>query len=99
MVWTTRLRCCYVEPSAERRGLTPTRRCSDVLESELGGQDGGAAGIFDLRGKVVLVTGATQGIGRELAFLLAGLGGVVVATGRSAEALDGLAKEAVERSL
>ncbi len=55
--------------------------------------------LFDLAGKVVLVTGATQGIGRELAFLLAGLGGVVVATGRSAEDLDGLAAEAAERAL
>jgi NAD(P)-dependent dehydrogenase (short-subunit alcohol dehydrogenase family) len=68
-------------------------------EPELTGGQGGSAELFELRGKVVLVTGASQGIGRELAFLLAGLGGVVVATGRSAEALDGLTKEAIERNL
>jgi NAD(P)-dependent dehydrogenase (short-subunit alcohol dehydrogenase family) len=55
--------------------------------------------LFDLAGKVVLVTGATRGIGRELAFLLAGLGGVIVASGRSAEDVEGLATEAGERGL
>ncbi|MCU1670588.1 MAG: short-chain dehydrogenase/reductase [Blastococcus sp.] len=59
----------------------------------------GAAAPFDLRNAVVLVTGATQGIGRELAFLLAEAGGVVVATGRSADALDGLRREAAERDV
>jgi NAD(P)-dependent dehydrogenase (short-subunit alcohol dehydrogenase family) len=68
-------------------------------EPELTGGQAGSPELFELRGKVVLVTGASQGIGRELAFLLAGLGGVVVATGRSAEALDGLTKEAIERNL
>jgi NAD(P)-dependent dehydrogenase (short-subunit alcohol dehydrogenase family) len=66
------------------------------------GADGGSTGpadMFELRGKVVLVTGATQGIGRELAFLLAGLGGVVIASGRSVEDLDRLAREADDRSL
>jgi NAD(P)-dependent dehydrogenase (short-subunit alcohol dehydrogenase family) len=57
------------------------------------------AELFDLGGKVVLVTGATQGIGRELAFLLAGLGAVVVASGRTTEALDRLGEEAAERRL
>lgn len=54
---------------------------------------------FDLDGRIVLVTGATQGIGRELAFLLAQAGGVVVATGRSADDLTGLRSEAAERAL
>jgi NAD(P)-dependent dehydrogenase (short-subunit alcohol dehydrogenase family) len=54
---------------------------------------------FDLDGRIVLVTGATQGIGRELAFLLAEAGGVVVATGRSADDLAGLRGEAAERAL
>jgi NAD(P)-dependent dehydrogenase (short-subunit alcohol dehydrogenase family) len=70
-----------------------------MSELEVSGEGVGSPALFDLRGKVILVTGASQGIGRELAFLLAELGGVVVASGRSAEALDGLAKEAAERSL
>jgi NAD(P)-dependent dehydrogenase (short-subunit alcohol dehydrogenase family) len=70
-----------------------------MTEPRAGDGNDGPAGLFELRGKVVLVTGATQGIGRELAFLLAGLGGVVVASGRSAEDLDGLAREASDRAL
>ena len=70
-----------------------------MAEPRTDGGHTGPPGMFDLHGKVVLVTGATQGIGRELAFLLAGLGGEVVASGRSAEDLHGLAKEADERSL
>jgi NAD(P)-dependent dehydrogenase (short-subunit alcohol dehydrogenase family) len=42
----------------------------------------------------VLVTGATAGIGRETALHLARLGHRVFATGRKAEALDGLRREA-----
>jgi NAD(P)-dependent dehydrogenase (short-subunit alcohol dehydrogenase family) len=59
----------------------------------------GAPSAFDLTGKVVLVTGGTQGIGRELAFQLAESGAVVVPTGRSPEALDDLRDEAGRRSL
>jgi NAD(P)-dependent dehydrogenase (short-subunit alcohol dehydrogenase family) len=70
-----------------------------MAESGTAGPKGGSPDLFDLSGKVVLVTGATQGIGRELAFLLAGLGGVVVASGRSATDLDGLATEAADRAL
>jgi NAD(P)-dependent dehydrogenase (short-subunit alcohol dehydrogenase family) len=70
-----------------------------MAESGADGGNTGSADLFELRGKVVLVTGATQGIGRELAFLLAELGGVVVASGRSPEALDGLAREADDRAL
>ena len=58
-----------------------------------------SSGPFDLHAKVVLVTGATQGIGRELAFLLAGLGADVVASARSAEDLSGLAREAEQRAV
>jgi NAD(P)-dependent dehydrogenase (short-subunit alcohol dehydrogenase family) len=54
-------------------------------------------GAFDLSGRVVIVTGATRGIGRELAFLLAETGGVVAATGRSARDLDGLRCEAADK--
>lgn len=69
-----------------------------MAEPRVDGRQSGTAELFDLHGKVVLVTGATQGIGRELAFLLAELGGDVVATGRSAEDLHGLAREAAERT-
>jgi NAD(P)-dependent dehydrogenase (short-subunit alcohol dehydrogenase family) len=61
--------------------------------------EGTATTWFDMRGKVVLVTGATQGIGRELALLLAEAGGVVAATGRSAADLDRLGAEAAERGV
>jgi NAD(P)-dependent dehydrogenase (short-subunit alcohol dehydrogenase family) len=60
---------------------------------------GTAAQVFSLDGKVIVVTGATQGIGRELAFLLAAMGGTVVATARSAADADGLTAEAATREL
>lgn len=68
-------------------------------QSEVASGSHATSGPFDLHGKVLLVTGATRGIGRELAFLLAALGGDVVASGRSAEDLDGLAGESTERGL
>jgi NAD(P)-dependent dehydrogenase (short-subunit alcohol dehydrogenase family) len=42
---------------------------------------------MDLSGRTVLVTGASSGIGREIAILLSQLGGRVVLTGRSEERL------------
>jgi NAD(P)-dependent dehydrogenase (short-subunit alcohol dehydrogenase family) len=60
---------------------------------------GPAPASFDLSGKVVLVTGATQGIGRELSFLLAAAGAIVAPTARTAEAIAGLEVEAKERGL
>jgi len=49
---------------------------------------------FDLSGKVVIVTGASKGIGRELTFLLAETGARVVPTARTDADLDALAAEA-----
>jgi len=46
------------------------------------------------RKPIVLITGATGGIGRDAALYLAGRGFHVIATGRSGESLAGLAREA-----
>lgn len=51
------------------------------------------ANLGDLQGKVVVVTGAGQGIGRALAGLIAELGGTVVAVDINAQALDQLKAE------
>jgi len=49
---------------------------------------------FDLSGKVVVVTGASKGIGRELALLLAEAGGIIVPTVRTKADADQVAKDA-----
>ena len=48
---------------------------------------------FDLTGKVALVTGASRGIGAEIAKAFAEHGAEVVLTSRKQEALDGVAQE------
>lgn len=48
---------------------------------------------FDVTGRVVIVTGASRGIGRGIALHLAAAGAVVVATGRKQARLDALAAE------
>ncbi|MCU1378953.1 MAG: short-chain dehydrogenase/reductase [Acidimicrobiales bacterium] len=47
----------------------------------------------DLAGRVVIVTGASRGVGRGIAHHLAAAGAHVVGTGRKQEALDALADE------
>jgi len=46
---------------------------------------------MDIRGKTALVTGGSDGIGREIALQLQGLGADVIVTGRSAEKLQAMA--------
>lgn len=47
-----------------------------------------ASGIFDVSGKVACVTGASSGLGRAAASMLAGAGAKVVGIARRREALD-----------
>ena len=46
---------------------------------------------MDLRGKLALVNGGSDGIGREIALQLQGAGANVIVTGRSAEKLQAMA--------
>ena len=55
-------------------------------------------GVFDLTDKVVLITGASRGVGRSMALRFAGEGAKVAALARTAEALDSLAAEADARN-
>ncbi len=56
-----------------------------------------AAGIFDLHGKVALVTGASSGLGARFAEVLAENGASVVLVARRADRLDAL-KARIEKS-
>ncbi|MGB4343300.1 MAG: SDR family oxidoreductase [Moraxellaceae bacterium] len=49
--------------------------------------------IFDLTGKIALVTGASRGIGASIARLLAGQGAHVILSGRKADACEIVATE------
>jgi len=54
--------------------------------------------IFDLSGKVAIVTGGTRGIGNSMARGLAAAGASVVVTGRKQEACDAAAREIAEQT-
>lgn len=54
--------------------------------------------MFDLTGKCALVTGASGGIGSDIARALHGQGATVALSGTRKEALDGLASELGERT-
>ncbi len=51
------------------------------------------AGLFDLSGRVAVVTGASSGIGRTVALALASAGAAVVLVARRAAQLDGVRSE------
>jgi NAD(P)-dependent dehydrogenase (short-subunit alcohol dehydrogenase family) len=53
--------------------------------------------IYDFSGKRALVTGATKGLGREIALAFAGAGCDIAATGRNQDELDSLAAEIVAK--
>jgi gluconate 5-dehydrogenase len=52
-----------------------------------------ATGNFDLSGRIALVTGASRGLGRHFALALARAGADVAITSRTAESLEGTARE------
>ena len=52
--------------------------------------------LFDLSGKLALITGASRGIGAEAAKTLARVGARVILSSRKREGLDGIAQEITE---
>ena len=77
-----------------RIGRSPTARLGSAEVSVAP-----AAKRFDLGGRVVVITGASKGIGRELTILLAETGAVVVPTVRTDADAASVASEAQARGL
>lgn len=57
-----------------------------------------ADGLFDVKGKLALVTGSSRGLGRSLAGALADAGARVIVHGRNAAALEEVREEMTQRS-
>ena len=77
-----------------RAGTRPSLLEKDAMQDHRTLHD-----AFQLQGKVVVVSGATRGLGRDIAGLLAGAGATVVATGRSEAALEELVAHHASRGV
>ena len=53
--------------------------------------------MFDLNGKVAVVTGSTKGIGKSIAHSMASLGAKVVISSRKADACEHVTKELTDQ--
>lgn len=91
-----------VAPAAAFCGGSFPLRKGENLASDSENQsapNAAAARRFDLSGRVIVVTGASRGIGRELTILLAETGAVVVPTVRTYADAAAVASEAEARGL
>jgi len=80
--------------AANRIGVTPVERASLARAVQrIGDPDGSAALHKAVDGKVVLVTGASSGIGRATAVQLGAAGAVVLLVARSEDVLDAVRRE------
>jgi NAD(P)-dependent dehydrogenase (short-subunit alcohol dehydrogenase family) len=83
----------------QRVAATTTKELDDKL-STVGGRprrDHVSGDRFDLSGRVALITGATRGLGREIAFAFADAGADLVISSRKAEACDEVAQAIRDR--
>ncbi len=80
--------------TANRIGVTPVERSSLARAVQRIGDPGGTAALRKaIEGKVVLVTGASSGIGRATALQLGAAGAIVLLVARSEDLLDAVRKD------